>query len=184
MKKVLRQAQHKVAIFDIDGTIFRSSLLIELTDALVQEKLFSVRVREVYARSFKNWLERQGSYENYIGDIIKGFEKNIKGIKRSDFLKVARKVIAFHHNRVYRYTRDLVKELRKKNYYLLAISNSPLEIVKEFCKKLGFNKVYGRVYEVSKTGTFTGKVLYADFIADKSKILKRAVQKEGLTLKG
>ena len=27
----------KVAIFDIDGTVFRSSLLIELTDALIQE---------------------------------------------------------------------------------------------------------------------------------------------------
>jgi hypothetical protein len=27
----------KLAIFDIDGTVFRSSLLIELTDALVRD---------------------------------------------------------------------------------------------------------------------------------------------------
>ena len=49
---------------------------------------------------------------------------------------------------------------------------------------MGFDKIYGRIYEVDKQKRFTGKLLYLDFISDKAEILKRAVEKEKLTLKG
>ncbi len=174
----------KVAVFDIDGTIFRSSLLIELVEALIAEGVFSEDVRKIYARAYKNWLDRKDVYEKYIEGVIRAFNRRIKGIEQKKFLKVAKKVIAFHKNRVYRFTRDLVQDLKKKKYYLLAISNSPREIVEEFCQKLGFNKVYGRIYETDKKGKLTGKILYLDMITDKAKILKRAVEKENLTLRG
>ena len=173
----------KVAVLDIDGTIFRSSLLIEITEALIQSGIFPLSARKVYAKSYKNWLDRRDSYEKYIGDVIKSFEKNIKGVGQAEFLKIAKKAVAFHQNRVYRYTRDLVSELRKKNYYLLAISKSPREAVEEFCKKLGFDKVYGLVYE-SENKKFTGRALYWDLMKDKAKILRRALETEHLTLKG
>lgn len=180
-----KQTQHKkIAIFDIDGTIFRSSLLIEFTDALIQEGAFSSQAGKVYVKTYKKWLDRKGTYEEYIGAVVSAFEKNIKGISHSTFLKIAKKVVAFHKNRVYRYSRDLVKDLKKKNYYLLAISNSPREIVEEFCRKLGFDKVYGRIYEINKQGKFTGATLYAEVIADKAAVLKRAIEKEQLALAG
>lgn len=174
----------RVAIFDIDGTIFRSSLLIELTDAFVQEGIFSSKVRKIYARACKNWLDRKVPYEKYIGAVIKGFDGNIKGVKYKEFSKVAKKVAAFHKNRIYRYSSQLVKNLKKKNYFLLAISHSPQKIVKEFAKKLGFNKVYGRIFEIDNQKRFTGKMLYSELIFDKAKILQRAIEKEKLTLKG
>ncbi len=174
----------KVAIFDIDGTIFRSSLLIEITEALTQGGMFPKTVRTIYIKSYENWSNRKGSYEKYIGAVVKAFEQNIKGVRHSDFIEMAKKVNAFHQSRVYRYTRNLVKNLKKKNYYLLAISNSPKEVVGEFCKGWGFDKVYGRIYEVGKNGEFTGKILYEDLISDKAKILQRAVEKENLTLAG
>lgn len=177
------KSMKKVVIFDIDGTIFRSSLLIEITEALVQEGIFPAEAKNAYAKAYENWANRKDSYDKYIGAVINAFGKNIKGIKYSDFLKIAKKVVAFHKNRVYRYTRDLVKELKKKNYYLLAVSNSPKSILDEFCKHLGFSKVYGRFFETSKNGKFTGKVLHLDLVNDKAKILKRAVEKENLTLK-
>lgn len=174
----------KIAIFDIDGTIFRSSLLIELTDALVQEGIFSSKVRKIYARTCRDWLDRKGSYENYINAVVKGFDQNIKGVRYDEFSKVAKKVVAFHKNRIYRYSRDLVKNLKKKDYYLLAISHSPQKIVKEFCKKLGFHKIYGQIFETDSKKRFTGRRLYPELISDKAKILRRAVEKENLTLKG
>jgi len=174
----------KVAIFDIDGTIFRSSLLIELVESLVEENVLPEKVRAMYAKSYKKWADRKGSYEKYIHSVILAFEKNIKGVDYDAFVKTAERVIADNKDRVYRYTRDLVKELKRKNYYLLAISHSPKEIVQGFCKKLGFDRVYGRVYEVNKNNKFTGKTLYLDLIPDKAKILKRVLKKENLTLAG
>ncbi len=174
----------KVAIFDIDGTIFRSSLLIELTEAMIQAGIFPSKIRKIYARAYQKWLDRSGPYEDYIGAVIRGFDRHINGVSYVKFSKIARKVVAFHKNRIYRYSRDLVKELKKKNYYLLAISHSPQRIVKEFCKKLGFDKTYGQMFEVDSQKIFTGKRLYLELIKDKAKILERAIKKENLTLKG
>lgn len=173
----------KVAIFDIDGTIFRSSLLIELTDALIQEGIFSSKTRETYTRAYKNWLDRKGPYEEYIGEVIEAFEQNIKGVHYDDFSKVAEKVADFHKDRIYRYGQEIIKKLKKENYYLLAISNSPKGIVDEFCRNFGFDKIYGRMLEVDKQKRFTGEILYDELISDKAKILNRAVEREGLTLK-
>lgn len=174
----------KVAIFDIDGTIFRSSLLIELTDALIQEGIFSSKVRKLYSRALENWLDRKRPYEEYINAVIKAFRQNIKGVRYQEFSKIAKKVVTFHKNRIYLYTRDIVKNLKKRDYYLLAISHSPQKVVKEFCKKMGFDKIYGQIYEIDRQKRFTGKVLHMELISDKGEILKRAIEKERLTLKG
>lgn len=181
MKKINKKK--KVAIFDIDGTIFRSSLLIEITEALIREGIFPKETKKIYAQSFKNWSDRKGSYEKYIGDVVKAFEDKIIGVKHKDYEKVAKEVINVAKQHVYRYTRDLVKKLKKRGYFLLAISHSPEETVRAFCKHLGFDKTYGRIYEVDEKGKMSGQTLYLDFISDKSKILKRAVFKENLTLK-
>jgi HAD superfamily phosphoserine phosphatase-like hydrolase len=176
--------KRKVAVFDIDGTIFRSSLLIELVEALILERVFPASVRRIYVREYRRWLERKDSYEKYISAVVVAFEKNIKGVKEKDFLLVAKKVIAFNKNRVYRYSRDLVRDLRKKNYYLLAISHSPFYVAAKFAKQLGFDKTYSRLLEMDGNRRFTGTTLYADLIYDKAKILQRAIEKGNLTLNG
>ena len=172
----------KVAIFDIDGTIFRSSLLLEVTEALVKEGIFSKKVRDIYTKTYEDWSNRNDSYEKYIAAVVKAFEQNIKGVQHSDFTDILKKVIIYQKGHVYRYTRELIKDLKKKKYYILAISNSPKEIVDEFCKRWGFDKVYGRIYEVNQNNKFTGKTLYVDLVSDKAKILKRVLKNKNLTL--
>jgi HAD superfamily hydrolase (TIGR01490 family) len=176
--------KRKMAIFDVDGTIFRSSLLIEFTEALIDKNIFKDASRKIYKKAYKNWLDRKGSYEDYISGVVHAFDKNLPGVKFLDFSKIAKSVASFHKDRVYRYTRDVVRDLKKRGYYLLAISNSPKIILDEFCSNLGFNKVYGRIYEVDKQGRFTGKTLFEDLVSDKSKILIRAVEKGNFTFKG
>ena len=174
----------KVAIFDIDGTIFRSSLLIELTDALIADGVIPAKVSGIYARARAKWLDREGSYEDYIDAVVEAFQGQIKGLPSAPFMRAADRTVAAMGKRVYRYTRDLIRDLHDRGYFLLAVSNSPKIILDPFCAGLGFDKVYGRIYEVGKGGRFTGKTEYLDLISDKAKILKRAVKKEGLTLKG
>jgi len=174
----------KVAIFDIDGTIFRSSLLIETTNMLIAEKVFPAKTRNFYKQAYENWANRLDSYDKYINAVVQAFEKHIKDVKHQDFERIVKKTIALHKHRVYRYTRDLVKKLKKQNYYLLAISHSPREIVAEFAKQLGFDKVYGRIFEVGKNKKITGKVLFSEIINNKAKTLRLAMKKHNLTLKG
>lgn len=180
----MNQRRRKVAIFDIDGTIFRSSLLIELTEAFIARRIFPKRARAAYRRERERWIDRRGSYADYIRGVIKAFERNVKGVRYEDFKKVAAEVVEAQKDRTYRFTRDLVRRLRKRGYYLLAISHSPKLAVDAFCKTLGFSKVYGLMYEVGEGGKFTGGVMYQELIFDKAQVLLRAVEKENLTLKG
>ena len=173
----------KVAIFDIDGTIFRSSLLIEITEALIDAGMFKKSAKKYYAKQHQNWINRKDSYDKYIDKVVKAFEINIKGVKYKDFLKISKKVIAVKQDQTYQYTRDLIKELKKKKYFLLAISNSPKLIADDFCKQLGFDKTYGRMYEIDEKGIFTGNIMHLDMISDKANVLKRAIEKENLTIK-
>jgi len=173
----------KVAIFDIDGTIFRSSLLIELTEALVAKGLFPTTARTRYEREYKAWLNREDSYDKYIEAVIASFMKHIKGVSYKDFLVVGQKMISEKKNMVYRYTRDLIKDLKGRGYFLLAISQSPKGILDPFCKELGFDKVYGRIYELGPTDCFTGRITDEHLISNKANIVRRAIEKENLTLK-
>lgn len=177
--------KQKLAVFDIDGTIFRSSLLIELVEACVLAGVFKKSAALVYHRDRKSWLDRQGSYERYIAGVIRAFTVNLKGVHYDDFLRVSNEVIALHRNRVYRFTRDLTKDLKKRGYYLVAISRSPKEILDPFAKNLGFDKAYGILYELDAIKErFSGKLLYKDLILDKAKIVQRVLQKEPVTLRG
>lgn len=174
----------KVAIFDIDGTIFRSSLLIELVDVLIEEKVFSLSVQADYEREKARWLDREGDYEAYINAVVKVFMQNIKGVPYVDFDRAAHIVVNRYRHRTYRMTTDLIKELKRKKYFLLAISQSPKGILDLFCRELGFDKVYGRFYELGPTDRFTGRIEDEHLIANKAAILRRAIEKEGLTLAG
>lgn len=176
--------KRQVAIFDIDGTIFRSSLLIEVVVALVERGVFPEAARASFEKEYRAWLDREGTYEEYIGAVIKSFMKHIKGVHYGEFADTADHVLEHHQNRVYRYTRDLVKELKQKGYFLLAISQSPKSILDKFCQQYGFDKVYGRIYEIGPGDRFTGAVADEHLIANKSNIVKRAVEKENLTLEG
>lgn len=174
----------KFAAFDIDGTIFRSSLLIELTEALIDEGLFPTEARIEYRTSFEKWLDRKDEYGKYIEDIISVFNKNIKGVSYGNFIEVVKKLMHEKKNRTYVYTRELVQNLKRRGYYLIAISGSPKGILDIFCQELGFDKVYGRFYELGPGDLFTGKLVDEHLIANKANIIHRAMEKENLTKEG
>lgn len=174
----------KVAVFDVDGTIFRSSMVIELVEGLIAEGIFSKNVAKEYEQEYREWFEREGGYEEYINAVVKTFMKNIKGVHYGTFSDITKSVVEKEQKRVYRYTRDLIQELKKKDYFLLAVSQSPKTALDSFCKNLGFDKVYGRIYEIGPQDLFTGIVADEHLIMNKAGIVKRAVEKEGLTLEG
>src|SRR3989338_8768754 len=173
----------KIAVFDIDGTIFRSSLVGGLPRELIEEGLFPKSVERVYVEELQRWMDRRGSYKEYIDKVVQAYRANIKGLELDEVLEVADRMTIFHKNHVYRYTRDLINKL-KKTHFLLAISHSPYHVVEPFCRVWGFQKVYAQIYELDPENKFTGNIEYEDLILDKGKVLERAISKENFTLQG
>lgn len=148
-----------IAIFDIDGTIFRSSLTIELFRHLVKEKIFAQEAMAKVHRSEKKWLNRQGHYEDFIHDVVSAYQKAMIGVKRSQVVKASRKVIEAQKYRTYRFTINLLRKIKKK-YWTIGISGSPLEVVREYNKFLKFDKFYGSEFGVNERGRYTGVILH------------------------
>jgi HAD superfamily hydrolase (TIGR01490 family) len=174
----------KVAFFDIDGTVFRSSLLIELVDALIRKGIFPEKVGSMYATTEGAWKDRKGTYRAYIGDVIRVFECNIQGVHYGTLKDIGKEVVEAQGGRIYRYTRDLIHTLKEDGYAIVAISQSPKVIVDAFCMQYGFDKVYGRIYEIGPRDLLTGVVIDEELIKDKSLIVERCIVKEGYTLLG
>ena len=153
-------AQRKLAIFDIDGTIFRKNLSFELINELSWLKIFPKSVRKDLVKHYSDWLDHKGTYEDYRRALVDLYDNNIKGCKKEDIIKASQIVVPFYKNRVYIFATDLIEKLRKENYKIIAISGSPIEVVEEFNRYLKFDAVYGSVYEIGEDGKYTGNTLF------------------------
>ena len=165
----------KIAIFDIDGTIFRSSLLVELSRALVGIGVFPHAATQEITKEYLAWLDRKGTYKAYIDKMVEIYVKYIKGKKFDSVKHIAEEVISYQKDRAYRYTRKLIKQLKRQDYMLVAISGSPSYIVEAYAKAIGFDLFFGSELEI-KNGIFTGKVVNVDSALDKAKIIKSLIK--------
>ncbi|HVZ67168.1 MAG TPA: HAD-IB family hydrolase [Patescibacteria group bacterium] len=176
--------KRRLAIFDIDGTIFRSSLVIELVNELVKQGIFPKKAENEIKTDYVNWVNRQGGYKDYIAKVVEIYRKNLKGSNEKEVKRIVREVVSDQKNKLYIYTRDLIKDLIDKNYFLLAISGSPAVMVSEFTRQLKFDYYFGAEYEV-KDGKFTG-VQIMDVGTDKTVLINNFIEKfkNQLSLKG
>ncbi len=178
------EEKRPVAVFDIDGTVFRSALAFELVEELIARELFPVSAQKSYALEEEEWQRRQGGYDAYIKKVIEVFKTHAKGLPYGEVADIAGEIIESKKDHVYRYTRDLIAELKAKGYFLLAVSRSPKFIVDGFAYEMGFHKSYGIFYGTGPTDRFTGEIEDEYVIMNKSAVLARALDRDNLTLIG
>ncbi len=144
------------AVFDIDGTIIRWQLYHALADELARRgHLDPIQFQKV-REARMNWKKRTDSFTSYERTLINLINVAITGISVGDLEQACRSVLAEYKDQVYVYTRDLIKDLKAKDYLLFAISASQHEIVGLLADYYGFDDFGGSTYE-TKNGYFTGK---------------------------
>jgi HAD superfamily hydrolase (TIGR01490 family) len=175
--------QQKIAIFDIDGTIFRKNLHFELINELSWMKIFPRDVRNTLTEIYTNWTEHEGTYEDYRKALVELYAKHIKGCSREDVIKASKIVIPFHAKRTYIFAERIIKKLRKDGYHLIAVSGSPIEIVEEYNREyLKFDNAFGSIYELDKDGRYTGGATFEPS-KNKGHLVEQYVYEHGLSLK-
>lgn len=173
--------QRKIAVFDIDGTIFRKNLAFELINELAWLKVFKKEVRNELVSLYTKWLDHQGTYEDYRKALVLLYETNLKGCKEVDIVRASKLVMPFYKDRTYIFATDLIEKLRGEGYQIIAVSGSPSEIVKEYNQYLKFDEVFGSVYEVDENGFYTGKALFEPTV-HKGHVVRQYVTENNLTL--
>jgi HAD superfamily hydrolase (TIGR01490 family) len=171
----------KFAVFDIDGTIFRSSLYIEIVYELARRNIINLPQAELDT-AYEHWASRNDQgYITYRNQMVDMLESQIKGMNVEDFEKAASRVIDAQVEHVYVYTRKLIRQLKKEEYFLIALSGSQQELVARFAHHWKFDAYIGQTYH-QKDGVFTGHVSKTHEAKDT--LLKPLMQKHQLTRKG
>ncbi len=170
-----------VAVFDIDGTIIRSNLVIEITHELINQGIFPLEAEQEFVKERDAWLGRNGEYEDYVNKIVKVYINNLVGKDVKTVEEITIKVVKDQADKTYRYTRDLITKL-KNSHTLIAISGSTIESVKVFADIYGFSLMHGS-QQRAENGLYTGEVVVYG-AKDKDKTLQRLVTEHNLTLKG
>jgi HAD superfamily hydrolase (TIGR01490 family) len=170
------------AVFDIDGTLIRWQLYHLIVDKLAKEGALGPDAHQKLHDARMVWKRREyaESFKAYEKALIEIYEQAIKNIKSSAFDSYVLEVVEEYKDQTYVYTRNLVKELKAKNYFLLAISGSHHELVEQIARYYGFDDWQGTQYERKGEG-FSGRKFVASL--DKKRGLETMVAKHHLSYK-
>ncbi|MGE5312549.1 MAG: HAD family hydrolase [Acidobacteriota bacterium] len=147
----------RFAVFDIDGTLFRWQLFYSVVFELRNRGAFPEEVANEIDKKYRQWKGRETSWQDFSEPVVHAFLDNLKDLKYEQYLSACQAVVDNEGHKVYAYTLQLLKKLKKEGYTLVAITGSQHEIAEIFTKKYGFDVCYGEKYLV-ENGKFSGDV--------------------------
>lgn len=150
----------KAAFFDIDGTIFRNSLMIEhfqklITFEVIDPEIWYTKVKKVYLE----WEKRYGDFEEYLEILAGVYLEELKGVDRSYIDYIAEHVIKLNGDMIYKYSRNQIAWHKEQGHKVFFISGSPDFLVSKMAEKYGATEYRGTLYEVDENNRFTGNIV-------------------------
>lgn len=147
------------AFFDIDGTIFRNSLMIEhfkklISFEVIDPTIWYTKVKKVY----QEWESRYGDFEQYLEVLAEVYLDELKGVKKDYIEYIAAHVISVNGDMVYKYSRDRIEWHKKQGHKVFFISGSPDFLVSKMAEKYGITEYRGTHYKVDENNKFTGEI--------------------------
>jgi len=147
------------AFFDIDGTLYRDSLLIEhfkklLKYEILDEALWHTNVKYIY----EDWTKRRGNYDDYIGELARIYTDSLKGLDKTKMDFITNQVIDLKGDKVYMYTRRQINWHKKMKHCLFFVSGSPDYLVHKMAERYKLTDSVGSKYHLDENDKYTGEV--------------------------
>jgi HAD superfamily hydrolase (TIGR01490 family) len=148
-----------VAFFDIDGTVYRGSLMIEhfrkLTKyEVIEPQIWYNKINDLYVL----WKNRQGNYDDFMEELAGEYIANLIGKNLNHIEFISDQVINLKGDAVYRYSRSRIKWHKEQGHRIIFISGSPDFLVEKMANKYGADDYIGSRYLLDADGNFTGQV--------------------------
>lgn len=171
------------AFFDIDGTIYREGLITEVFKKiikydLVDENKWYKEVKPAYI----NWDKRQGDYDTYLLKMVDVYIEAIKGLDKYHINYIAKKVIDQKGDRVYTFSRERIKWHKDRGDIVIAISGSPIELVREMSLKYNMDDYRGTIYKLDDDNKYNGDIIPMWDSVSKENAIKELCEKYDIDL--
>ncbi len=173
----------RAAFFDIDGTLYRDSLMIEhfkklLKYEVLDQSLWHTHVKQTY----ENWHKRRGNYDDYMVELATIYIDSLKGLEKSKMEFVTNQVISLQGDKVYMYTRNRIQWHLDNGFKVFFISGSPDYLVKKMAERYGVADSVGSHYLVDENNRYTGEVLKMWDSESKYNAIQRFVKHYGIDM--
>ncbi|MFZ5968037.1 MAG: HAD family hydrolase [Bacillota bacterium] len=171
------------AFFDVDGTLYRDSLMVEHFKKLIRYEVIDPAVWHNHAKhTYRDWDKRQGNYDDYLLEIAGIYIESMKGLNISQLDFIANQVINLKGDRVYRYTRSRIAWHKCRGHKVIFISGSPSYLVSKMASKYGVEDFVGTKYVTDDNNCFTGEVVQMWDSESKQKAIEAFVEKYSIDL--
>lgn len=175
--------KNSAAFFDIDGTISREGMISEMFKKMIKYELIDdskwySEVEPAYTR----WDKREGDYDIYLQKMVDIYTETVKNTDSFHIAYIARKVIAQKGARVYTYSRERIKWHKAQGHVVIAISGSPVELVREMSEKYGMDDYRGTIYRVGENGIYNGEIIPMWDSKSKHKAILEMAEKHNIDL--
>lgn len=149
--------RHPFAVFDIDGTLIRWQLYHAIVHKLGKTGQLAPGDFETINATRMEWKNRRTDhgFEGYEEELVTRFNKALPSISLKAYDELVREVYDEYKDQTFTYTRDLIHNLKSKDYLLFAVSGSPEEVIELLARHHGFDDFIGAHFE-RVDGHFTG----------------------------
>lgn len=147
----------KIAVFDIDGTVYREAMSFIVAEELIERHDFAAEAAEL--AEARHTYKSRGSteaYWTYNKTILNIFKRILLRTTPEQLEEAIGDLLATKHTYCYAYTTQLIKQLKAEGRTLIAISGSIANIIEPFATSLGFDYVVASGLEIVD-GAFTGE---------------------------
>ncbi|TVQ17306.1 MAG: HAD-IB family hydrolase [Spirochaetaceae bacterium] len=147
------------AFFDIDGTLYRESLMIEhfkklLKYEVLDEAIWHTQIKQ----SYENWRKRRGNYDDYMLGLAEVYVASMKGLERSKMEFITNQVVDLKGDNVYMYTRNRIGWHKAQGHAVIFISGSPDYLVRKMAERYAITDCMGTRYLLDPEDRYTGEI--------------------------
>nr|WP_130808156.1 HAD-IB family hydrolase [Senegalia massiliensis] len=172
------------AFFDIDGTLYRNSLMIEHFKKLIKYEVIDEAIWHSHVKhTYEKWERRYGDFEDYLEELADIYVNELKGINKSHISFIAHQVIRLNGEKVYKYTRDRIKWHHDQGHKVFFISGSPEFLVEKMAERYDVTQFRGSKYVLDENDNFTGEIVKMWDSFNKQRALDEFVDKFNIDLK-
>lgn len=143
------------AIFDVDGVLVRGNLGLDFVEYLYKKGIFPREYYTLIERTKKQYFKKTIKYEKVIDILTEQWASGIRGLDEDTILSHAEEFIQQYIEYV-PYTDKIIALFKKKGYLTIAMSVSPVEVLRAFGGKFGLNEVCGTIAKIDN-GKYIGK---------------------------
>lgn len=148
------------AFLDIDGTLYRNSLMIEHFKKLLKYEVIDPALWHNHVKhTYYDWEKRRGNYDDYLLELAHIYINSLKGLNKSHLEFINDQVIDLKGDKVYKYTRARIAWHKSQNHKVFFISGSPAYLVQRMAEKYDVADYRGTQYIVDEKNFFTGEII-------------------------